>query len=274
MIKTLASFALLLALASSARAGTLLTLKNIELSVYYDNSEVPGQLGPCGKLLGGGSPNWQDDVLRDKGSCGGISMLEAKNNRMIALPAIVDPKQYCGRKVRITDAQGKVLTVEGKDYFYVKDTLPSANNRVDVSGAAIREYTGKACQVEVSPGSFQDLKGATVDVLDEMDPEGMLTVGPTDPSPPSGNNPPPPGGNPPSPPPTNPPNSPAPKDPPQGNVPTAECPCTYEQLNQHGCCNGVAAICNWISNEPKLLAFVAVPDPSVTCPKRRARFDD
>lgn len=34
MIETLASFALLLALASSARAGTLLTLKNIELSVY------------------------------------------------------------------------------------------------------------------------------------------------------------------------------------------------------------------------------------------------
>lgn len=131
--------------------------------------------------------------------------------------------------------------------------------------------------MEVSPGSFQDLKGATVDVLDEMDPEGMLTVGPTDPSPPSGNNPPPPGGNPPSPPPTNPPNSPAPKDPPQGNVPTAECPCTYEQLNQHGCCNGVAAICNWISNEPKLLGPspsrlvlpVADPNqPSWPCPTR------
>jgi hypothetical protein len=37
------------------------------------------------------------------------------------------------------------------------------------------------------------------------------------------------------------------------STPTGECPCTQAQLGQTGCCGGQSAICDWISNEPKVL---------------------
>lgn len=175
----------------------------------------------------------------------------------------------------MTDSDGHRLSVDGKDYFYVKDTLPSSNNGLDISGTfpsltprsrlfdtcpevtaerrqslspaqALINWGGGVCGEETSPGAINTPTGFTVQILDEDDPEGaplndfvipdsaastMTTGAAANPTLGAAGSS---GG---------------------GGGGGGDCPCTQEQVGAAGCCGGVGAICDWISNEPKLLGL-------------------
>lgn len=97
-------------------------------------------------------------------------------------------------------------------------------------------YGNGMCGVSPMPGAVNMPKGFKVEVLDEMDPAGSVLSDFVE-------------------------TTSAPVVQPPGVSPTTtvatistgECPCSEAQYGKKGCCDGRSAICDWISNVPKLL---------------------
>lgn len=117
-------------------------------------------------------------------------------------------------------------------------------------------YGNGVCCVSPVAGALNNPVGFKVEVLDEMDPAGdsLSTTGSTG-------------------------NAAAPDVPGPGVVAPKEtaaaqsgqCACTDSQLGQKGCCNGQNAICDWISNVPKLLGEQWAKTNQLTCSLQASR---